>query len=247
MCEFAINDREQESTKASPFFLNYGQHPWSASDLFTQPSQTASSISQNWLHQQRTALKCARDCVHATQVRQTAQADTKRCCESFKVGAQVMVHRDFLKTPESRQQSCNKLKQMWVGPFCVDKVVSVKAYKLQLPPGSRAHPAFNVSALKIYKPNTIPSKTQPPPMITDLKGHTRYRVEAVLKGISHQILLSEMSLPRVEVLIEKLLPKILGRLGKENPSKRQCKVAFVQRKCAVTSTVSVQFLYASYN
>ena len=32
MCEFAINDREQESTKASPFFLNYGQHPWSASD-----------------------------------------------------------------------------------------------------------------------------------------------------------------------------------------------------------------------
>ena len=68
-----------------------------------------------------------------------------------------------------------------------------------------------------------------------------------LKGNSHQILLSEMSLPEVEVLIEKLLRKILGRLGKENPSKRQCKVAFVQRKCAVTSTVSVQSLYASYN
>ena len=68
-----------------------------------------------------------------------------------------------------------------------------------------------------------------------------------LKGNSYQILLSEMSLPRVEVLIEKLLPKVLGRLGKENPSKRQCKVAFVQRKCAVTSTVSVRFLYASYN
>ena len=69
----------------------------------------------------------------------------------------------------------------------------------------------------------------------------------MLKGNSHQILLSKMSLPGVEVLIEKLLPKILGRLGKENPSKRQCKVAFVQRKCAVTSTVSVRFLYASYN
>ena len=37
-----------------------------------------------------------------------------------------------------------------------------------------------------------------------------------LKGNSHQILLSEMSLPGVEVLIEKLLPKIYGRLGKEN-------------------------------
>ena len=42
----------------------------------------------------------------------------------------------------------------------------------------------------------------------------------VLKGNSHQILLSEMSLPGVEVPIEKLLPKLLGRLGKENPSKR---------------------------
>ena len=68
-----------------------------------------------------------------------------------------------------------------------------------------------------------------------------------LKGNSHQILLSEMSLPGIEVLIEKLLPKILGRLGKENPSKRRCKVAFVQRKCAVTSSVSVRFLYARYN
>ena len=69
----------------------------------------------------------------------------------------------------------------------------------------------------------------------------------ILKGNSHRILLSEMSLPRVEVLIEKLLPKILGRLGKENPSKRRCKVAFVQRKCTVTSSVSVRFLYATYN
>ena len=67
-----------------------------------------------------------------------------------------------------------------------------------------------------------------------------------LKGDSHQILLSEMSLPGVEVPIEKLLPRILGRLGKENPSKRQCKVAFVQRKCAVTSSILVRFLYATY-
>ena len=68
-----------------------------------------------------------------------------------------------------------------------------------------------------------------------------------LKGNSHRILLSDMSLPGMEVRIEKLLPKILGRLGKENPSKRLCKVAFVWRKCAVMSSVSVQFLYAAYN
>ena len=67
------------------------------------------------------------------------------------------------------------------------------------------------------------------------------------KGNSHQIILSEMSLPGIEVHVEKLLPKILGRLGKENPSKRQCKVVFVQHKCSVTSSVSVRFLYGMHN
>ena len=64
-----------------------------------------------------------------------------------------------------------------------------------------------------------------------------------LKGNSHQIILSEMSLPGIEVFIEKLLLNILGRLGKKNPSKRQCQVAFVQHKCVVTLSVSVRFLY----
>ena len=68
-----------------------------------------------------------------------------------------------------------------------------------------------------------------------------------LKRNSHQILFSEMSLLGIEVLIEKLLPKILGRSGKENRSKRRCKVTFVQRKCAVTLSVSVRFLYATDN
>ena len=68
-----------------------------------------------------------------------------------------------------------------------------------------------------------------------------------LKGNSHQILLSEMSLPGVEVLIEKLLREILLSSGKENPSKRLCKVTFVQRKCTVALSDLVRILYATYN
>ena len=66
-------------------------------------------------------------------------------------------------------------------------------------------------------------------------------------GNSHHILHFEMSLTGIEVLIEKLLPKILERLGKESRSKRRRTVAFVQRKCAVTSSISVRFLHATYN
>ena len=47
---------------------------------------------------------------------------------------------------------------------------------------------------------------------------------APVKGNSHQILLSEISLPGIKVLIEKLLRNILGRLGKENPQKDDAKL-----------------------
>ena len=49
-----------------------------------------------------------------------------------------------------------------------------------------------------------------------------------LKGKSRQILLSEMSLPGteglIERLIERLLSKILRRLEKENPNQRVAKL-----------------------
>ena len=67
-----------------------------------------------------------------------------------------------------------------------------------------------------------------------------------LKGNSHQSLLSEMSLPGVEVVIEKLRTKILGRLGKENPSIGRSKDAFctAQVCCDIVSfgTISVRYI-----
>ena len=60
------------------------------------------------------------------------------------------------------------------------------------------------------------------------------------------MLLSEVIPPGIEVLIEKLLPKILGGLGKQNPFIRLCKVAFVQRKFSVTSSVLVRYLYTTH-
>ena len=55
------------------------------------------------------------------------------------------------------------------------------ALKLELPPEYRAHPVFNVSALKHYHWNEIPGRIQPPPPpVIDLDGHTRYIVDKIL-------------------------------------------------------------------
>ena len=66
-----------------------------------------------------------------------------------------------------------------------------------------------------------------------------------LKVTSHQILQHE-----VKALSEKLLRKMLGRLGKVNPYKRSCKVAFytahftelVRRDFVSFSTISVRYV-----
>ena len=44
------------------------------------------------------------------------------------------------------------------------------------------------------------------------------------------------------LLIEKLLPNILGRLAKENPSKRRCKVAFVRPDVISFGTISLRYV-----
>ena len=77
------------------------------------------------------------------------------------------------------------------------------------------------------------------------------RVEEVAAQVkaewgTHQTLLPEMSLPGIKVPIEKLLPQILGRLGKDSSSERRCKGAFVQHEFGVMPSVLVQFLYATY-
>ena len=50
--------------------------------------------------------------------------------------------------------------------------------------------------------------------------YTNCRKDENLQGTSHKILLSDMSQPGIEVLIEKLLLELSGRLGKENSPKK---------------------------
>ena len=69
-----------------------------------------------------------------------------------------------------------------------------------------------------------------------------------LKGNPHQLVLSEVSQPGIEVSVEKLLPKIFGRLGKEKPAKTmQSCLCAAQVRCDVVSfgTISTRLAQES--
>ena len=63
------------------------------------------------------ALASARDAFMAAQARQAFYSDRGRVGLNVGVGDQVLVHREFLVTPEARTRPCHKLRPKWFGPF----------------------------------------------------------------------------------------------------------------------------------
>ena len=159
LCEFAINSSQQASTGNTPFFLSYGLHPRAPVDLVARGGIQSTSV--DWLQAQQDAIKMAQDAMVAAQARLAFYADEGRAPASLVVGDQVMVFRDFLLTPEARNQPSRKLRPKWFGPFKVIERIGSNAYCLELSHTIRCHPVFNVSALRHYIENTIPGRRQP--------------------------------------------------------------------------------------
>ena len=71
--------------------------------------------SGQWLIAREEALKIVRDAMVAAQARQAFYADRGRKSLELQVGDQVMVHREYLVTPEARNRPCDKLRPRWYG------------------------------------------------------------------------------------------------------------------------------------
>jgi hypothetical protein len=185
LVEFAMNDKVSSATKQTPFFLTHGRHPLAPADL-VNPSSTALNLTtapavKQWLDRHQAVIRAAGDCLVAAQARQARYADRGHKAVNFKVGDQVLVHRDFLVPSEARGQPSAKLSPRYFGPYEITQKISTAAFRVKLPDDCRAHPVLNVSALQLYRPNTIPDRVQPPPPpSTDIKGHQRFDVQEVI-------------------------------------------------------------------
>jgi hypothetical protein len=87
------------------------------------------------------------------------QYATKGNIPQYKVGDMVKVDATHINL---RDQPTEKLKDRWVGPFKVVKVVSPLAYKLALPPQMECYPVFHVSKLSPWRKDAEhPDHVQP--------------------------------------------------------------------------------------
>ena len=110
--------------------------------------------------------------------RAKAYANASQHEEKYEVGDEVVLAMRHFRVNE---HLLVKLSRQWIGPFSIAKVISLVAYRLNLPPNWRIHPVFHVSSLKRYYQSEEFERVERPPSPVVVDGEEEFEVEAILR------------------------------------------------------------------
>lgn len=182
LAEFAYNNREHSSTKQSPFFVNYGRHPYQG----TSPKRESNNESaQDFAQRMASVHKEAQLALKEAATEMKKYYDRKRLpSRQYKPGDKVMLEAKHITS----DRPMKKLDHKRYGPFIVKKKVGEAAYLLQLPATwRRIHPVINEDLLSPYLGPAFPSQKVPPPPSPELiEGHQEYIVENIVDSRIHR-------------------------------------------------------------
>jgi hypothetical protein len=174
IAEFAYNNREHSATSFSPFFLEYGHHP------FVPTAPRKSQIDNPTADEFADSLSRARQ--HAYDTLRDAAASMKRFADRkrkeaplYVIGQKVWLDARNIRT----ERPSKKLDVRRLGPFEVLAPVpkdahSPSAYRLALPPSWKVHPVFHVSLLR---PAVLNDQLHPPPLLMFGRHQILFRVK----------------------------------------------------------------------
>jgi hypothetical protein len=174
LAEFAYNNTLHSSTKKTPFFSNYGQHP--KGDLF-QVKMVGSPAVEDLVGHMAAIHNELRFQLQQAQDQYKKYADVHRKVQpTFKVGDQVWLLRRNIQTTRPSK----KLDYQRLGPFPIIKQINQVSFRLKLPSAMKIHPVFHVSLLEPYYKNTIQGRVLPPPPPIEVNNDWEYEVQEIL-------------------------------------------------------------------
>ena len=180
IAEFAYNSAVTQTTGYSPFYLNYGFHPYKPHDLLLNRGGDTDKDATAFVSRITALHKIAVDNLNAAKDTQTKHANEKRRDDKFAVGDLVLLNPKNLKLNLSTGGKSRKLIGKFVGPFEIIKVISDLAYELKMPYGWKGHPVFHISLLRRYQEPNENSVVPPKPEEILEDGSEVFEVEAIL-------------------------------------------------------------------
>jgi len=147
LAEFAYNNSVNESTKETPFFINYGFHP-SMDEYFLLPQVDTNS---KFIKNVSTSFNHIKDVLLRSKELYKNYADKKRMPPPvIKEGDLVWIQAP----PSLNIEDCSKLAPCKYGPYKVIDVLENNNYKIDLKksPFPKHHPIFHIFELEPYVP-----------------------------------------------------------------------------------------------
>jgi hypothetical protein len=180
LAEHTYNTAVSETTKASPFFANYGYQP---ETQWIRPAASEANFSnpasEKLLARWKGIWEMLQENTHDAQQRMAKWYNTKvQEQPKFKVGDKVMINaRNFRTKCPSK-----KLDHKKIGPVKVVKLIGKHAVRVELPTSMKQHNVFNVTMLEHYRESSIPGRCQEPPPLDEIEGEKFWVVEGIAKS-----------------------------------------------------------------
>ena len=134
LAEFVANNIVSISTGFTPFYPNTGAHPPIPVSMMPGglPKGSQNEAVKEMLERMKTALAEAQTNLERVQRRMANAVNRSRRSEQYKIGDEVVLSTTNLRNYCPHLPA--KLRARWVGPFTINRVVSLVAYKVDLRP-----------------------------------------------------------------------------------------------------------------
>ena len=169
LAQFAYNNHQHSTTRISPFYANYGKHPyWDPNNNVTTSTSETATTKINKIVKLHEELK--------RRVNQGGK-DTAKQVNKKRLKGPTFEREDkvylLIKNLKSKQPS-SKLDHVRIKPFEVEKQTSEINYRLKLPAKAQIHPNFHILLLE-PAPKNAPVQTK-----WKIEEEEKYKVEEIL-------------------------------------------------------------------